>query len=159
MEKVKTTIEKLNNVEAVDSVLSGKHRDKPRKALSKLFKKVQKDLKEFEHINKKALDQFEAFSVKEELDERLEQLQRDREKILSLIDDLDEKKGEQVSYTFKQMKKNFSSILKKIVPGGEGELILVQPENVSDEEEDGIKIMQATGLEIGVSFTGTSVKH
>ena len=159
MEKVKTTIEKLNNVEAVNSVLSGKHRDKPRKALSKLFKKVQKDLKEFEHINKKALDQFEAFSVKEELDERLEQLQRDREKILSLIDDLDEKKGEQVSYTFKQMKKNFSSILKKIVPGGEGELILVHPENVSDEEEDGIKIMQATGLEIGVSFTGTSVKH
>merc|ERR1719445_1444942 len=55
------------------------------------------------------------------------------------------------------MKKNFSSILKKIVPGGKGELILVQPENVSDEEEDGIKIMQATGLEIGVSFTGNGM--
>ena len=151
---VKITTEKLNNVEAVDSILAGKHKDKPRKALSKLFKKVQKDLKEFENINKKALEQFEAFSVKEELDERLDQLQRDREKIVALIEDLDEKKGEQVSYSFKQMKKNFSSIFNKIVPGGKGELVLVLPENVSEEEDDGILIVEATGLEIEISFTG-----
>lgn len=157
LEVVKITTEKLKNVEAVDSIVAGKYKDKPRKALSKLFKKVQKDLKEFENINKKALEQFEAFSVKEELDERLEQLQRDREKIVALIEDLDEKKGEQVSYSFKQMKKNFSSIFKKIVPGGKGELVLIFPENVSEEEDDAIMIAEATGLEIEISFTGSGV--
>ena len=151
---VKTTTEKLKDVEAVDSILAGKHKDKPRKDLSKLLKKVQKDLKQFENVNKKALDQFEAFSLKEELDERLEQLLRDRENVLALIENLDEKKGEQVAYTFKQMKKNFSSIFEKIVPWGKGELVLVTPDSVCDDEDDAIKMIEATGLEIEISFTG-----
>lgn len=155
LERLNKTNEKLKNVEAFDSILAGKYSEESRKTLSKLFKKVQKDLKEFENVNKKALEQFEAFSVKEVLDERLEQLHKDREAILALIEDLDEKRSGQVAYTFKQMKKNFASIFKKIVPAGKGEVVLVLPEDVNElEKDDDVGILEAIGLEIEVSFTG-----
>ena len=155
LERLNKTNEKLKNVEAFDSILAGKYSEESRKTLSKLFKKVQKDLKEFENVNKKALEQFEAFSVKEVLDERLEQLHKDREAILALIEDLDEKRSGQVAYTFKQVKKNFASIFKKIVPAGKGEVVLVLPEDVNElEKDDDVGILEAIGLEIEVSFTG-----
>ena len=63
-------------------------------------------------------------------------------KIQELIDSLDEKKNEQVLFTFKQMCKNFAEIFSDLVPNGKGELVLT-----GVEDEDGIyQFANATGI-------------
>ena len=151
----------MNEIEGIHNATVEKHKNDSRSSLSKLLKKVRNDLKKYENVNKKALEQMQVFSDKEDLEERLELLKRSREKITDLIAALDLKRAEQIDYTFKQMKKNFANIFQKIVPEGQGELVLIIPEAQSDEDDDSqseqseyLRSLNATELQILVSFTG-----
>jgi structural maintenance of chromosome 3 (chondroitin sulfate proteoglycan 6) len=62
---------------------------------------------------------------------------------------LDERKSEQVHYTFKQMCKNFATLFSRLVPQGRGELLLTG----SAGDDDVARLMTATGVSVQVSFT------
>ena len=72
---------------------------------------------------------------------------------MGLIEALDDKRAEQINYTFKQMIKYFSSIFSKIIPGGKGDLILTADDD-EDFDNDVQRTVNAKGIEVSVSFTG-----
>lgn len=73
-----------------------------------MWKKLEtcnKDLKKYGHVNKKALDQFMNFSdQKERMNNRKDELDRAYQRILDLIDVLEQRKHEAIQFTFKQVK-------------------------------------------------------
>ena len=92
-----------------------------------------------------------AFSEREEIEQRLKTLYRDKKSLSSLISSLDSKRLEQMAYTYKQMVKNFGEMFERIVPTGRGELILVGCPDHGNEME---KFSEATGVQVRVNFTG-----
>lgn len=74
---------------------------------TQLWKKLHQcntELKKYSHVNKKALEQFVNFSErKEKLTSRKEQLDRDYNAILELMDVLEQRKYEAIQFTFKQV--------------------------------------------------------
>jgi len=72
-----------------------------------LWKKLHKsntELKKYSHVNKKALEQFVNFSErKDKLTSRKEQLDRDYQAIVELMDILEQRKHEAIQFTFKQV--------------------------------------------------------
>ena len=72
--------------------------------LWKMLHKCNTELKKYSHVNKKALEQFVNFSErKETLTSRKEQLDRDYQSIIDLMDVLEQRKYEAIQFTFKQV--------------------------------------------------------
>jgi structural maintenance of chromosome 3 (chondroitin sulfate proteoglycan 6) len=141
--------------------------------LSQLWKKLHKcntELKKYSHVNKKALEQFVNFSErKETLTSRKEQLDRDYQSIIDLMDVLEQRKYEAIQFTFKQVSKNFSDVFQELVPNGKGQLVMKRAEELPSadtEDEDSLRPSGSgrgpsvdehfTGVSIRVSFTGVA---
>jgi structural maintenance of chromosome 3 (chondroitin sulfate proteoglycan 6) len=100
-------------------------RNKSIDALEKDLERVNKKLKKYSHVNKKAFDQYVNFSEKREsLVERKVELDRGAEKVKELVESLDRKKDEAINRTFRGVSKHFADVFKELVPLGEGELIM-----------------------------------
>lgn len=133
-------------------------------SLKNLFKELEKanqHLKKYNHVNKKALDQFLSFSEqKEKLYKRKEELDVGDEKIRELMQSLEMQKVEAIQFTFKQVAKNFTLVFKKLVPQGAGYLILkTKDNNEGDDTEREVSNSDAfTGISIRVSFTGVDAE-
>lgn len=133
-------------------------------SLKNLFKELEKanqHLKKYNHVNKKALDQFLSFSEqKEKLYKRKEELDVGDEKIRELMQSLEMQKVEAIQFTFKQVAKNFTLVFKKLVPQGAGYLILkTKDNNEGDDTEREVANSDAfTGISIRVSFTGVDAE-
>lgn len=141
-------------------------------AVIKRFRELSDDLKQFSHVNKKAVEQFNSFTQQEEkLEVRKKELEKSHESIEQLILTLDMRKDEAIDRTFRQVSKSFSEVFEKLVPAGKGELIMHRKhgKNTSssrgnvdgdtamedDEEDDGSKIVSVenyVGIGISVSF-------
>jgi structural maintenance of chromosome 3 (chondroitin sulfate proteoglycan 6) len=94
-------------------------------SLEKALERVNKKLKKYSHVNKKAFDQYVNFSEKREsLIERKEELDRGAEKVKELVESLDRKKDEAINRTFRGVSKHFSEVFQELVPLGAGELIM-----------------------------------
>ncbi|KAK8117543.1 uncharacterized protein PG998_005824 [Apiospora kogelbergensis] len=127
------------------------------KASSRLMK-VKEALKKYQHINKKALDQYNSFTTEQDrLLKRRKELDQSQESIEELVAHLDQRKDEAIERTFKQVSKEFATIFEKLVPAGHGRLVIqrradrrMDPED-SDEEQRG-SIENYTGVGISVSF-------
>ena len=109
--------------------------------LMQALEKVNKKLKKYSHVNKKAFDQFVNFSEQQEsLLKRKEELDSGADKIKELIESLDLKKDEAINRTFKGVSKHFRDVFKELVPLGEGELIMRtimdDDDEATDEEAD-----------------------
>ncbi|XP_065176862.1 structural maintenance of chromosomes protein 3-like [Sycon ciliatum] len=126
--------------------------------LKKLFRKLQEcnsDLKKYSHVNQKALDQYITFSEqKERLVKRGEEQTKSYDAIVELMDVLEQRKHEQLEFTFKQVSKYFSEIFKELVANGIGRLQMVR----GDAETQGAAAALETlkGVRILVSFSGQS---
>merc|ERR1719315_772501 len=115
---VKKTSSKLEGVGGVEPHMLEKFKDVSRNVLGKELQKTNKKMKKFDNINQKALDQFVTFTEEHEiLQDRHNALVADKTRILDLINVLDNKKSEQVLYTFRQLCKNFKHIFSQVVPG------------------------------------------
>eukprot|EP00731_Ephydatia_muelleri_P021107 Em0013g834a len=131
--------------------------------LSQLWKKLEKcnrELKKYSHVNKKALDQFVLFSdQKVSLIERKEQLDRDYQAILELMEVLEQRKHEAIQFTFKQVSKNFSEVFAELVPHGKAQLVMKRAVDGAppvEEEEDGEE--EAVGEESSTQEDGAPKK-
>ncbi|XP_037041276.1 structural maintenance of chromosomes protein 3 [Bradysia coprophila] len=126
-------------------------------SLKNLFKELEKantHLKKYNHVNKKALDQFLSFSEqKEKLCKRKEELDIGDQKIRELMQTLEMRKVEAIQFTFKQVAKNFTTVFKKLVPQGCGHLVLKTKDNDNTEFEAEVASSDDfVGIGIRVSF-------
>lgn len=131
-----------------------------RMSLKNLFKELEKanqHLKKYDHVNKKALDQFLSFSEqKEKLYKRKDELVKGHEKIKELMQNLELKKVQTIQFTFKQVADNFTKVFQKLCEQGAGHLILkTNNDSRYNESLENVEHSDAfTGIGIRVSFTG-----
>jgi structural maintenance of chromosome 3 (chondroitin sulfate proteoglycan 6) len=114
------------------------YKNKSIDALEKSLESVNRKLKNYSHVNKKAFDQYVNFSEKREsLMERKDELDRGAEKVKELVESLDRKKDEAINRTFRGVSKHFTDVFKELVPLGEGELIMrtAIDEQLGDEDD------------------------
>jgi structural maintenance of chromosome 3 (chondroitin sulfate proteoglycan 6) len=89
------------------------------------LRKVNESLKKFAHVNKKAFEQYQNFTRQRQiLTDRRSDLDTSRKSIEDLIQHLDTKKDEAIERTFKQVSMAFAKVFEKLVPAGQGRLII-----------------------------------
>ncbi|TGJ78932.1 hypothetical protein E0Z10_g9832 [Xylaria hypoxylon] len=128
------------------------------KTISNRLKKVADALKKYKHVNKKALEQYNSFTVQQEqLMKRREELDQSQQSIEELVQHLDQRKDEAIERTFKQVSKEFATIFERLVPAGHGRLVIqrrtdrrVDPEESDEEHRRSVE--NYTGVGISVSF-------
>ena len=74
----------------------------------KELEKINKELKKYSHVNKKAYDQFLNFSEQRELLlKRKEEVDAGADKVKELVENLDRKKDEAINRTFRGVSAHF----------------------------------------------------
>lgn len=130
----------------------------------KKLNSVNKELSQFSHINKKALEQFNTFTKqRKELTLRRQELDDSKESIESLIESLEAQKQDAIAKSFKQVAKSFHEIFEKLVPLGVGNLVMQKKpteglgNDYSGEDKRSVDSLQLSidnyiGVSICVSF-------
>lgn len=126
-----------------------------------LFRELEKantQLKKYNHVNKKALDQFLSFSEqKEKLYQRKAELDVGDTKIRELMNTLEMRKVEAIQFTFRQVAKYFTTVFKKLVPQGCGHLVLKTKDSDGNEVDPEVASSdEFIGIGIRVSFLSVS---
>ena len=130
---------------------------------------TNKKLRKYNHVNKKAYDQYVNFSEqRQSLLERKEELDVAREKLEGLIESLDRQKDEAINRTFRGVSAHFQDVFSELVPdpGAHGELIMRtdldeesdEDVNETDDESD-VERKPVKKTEIAVSrYRGIGIK-
>lgn len=117
--------------------------------------KVNKTLGKFDHVNKKAIDQFTTFTDQlEELKHTRKEVDESKDAIESFIKQVDEQKEQTLKQTLQQIDEYFQEIFTGLVRGGIGKLRMVEDD--TEEDDVGEVTGRAKGIRIEVSFTGQS---
>uniref|UniRef100_A0A182PET4 Structural maintenance of chromosomes protein n=1 Tax=Anopheles epiroticus TaxID=199890 RepID=A0A182PET4_9DIPT len=154
-QKIDECTEKIAGLGALPNV-DASYQKMSLKSLFKELEKANQHLKKYNHVNKKALDQFLSFSEqKEKLYRRKAELDVGKDKICELMQLLEARKVEAIQFTFRQVAANFSEVFKKLVPQGNGHLILRTTNDAegNDMEREVETSDEFTGIGIRVSFT------
>lgn len=117
-------------------------------SLMKNLEDINKKLRKYSHVNKKAFDQFVNFSEqRSQLIQRRKEIDEGGLKVKELIESLDRKKDEAINRTFRGVSAHFKDVFKELVPDGAGELIMRtamdEGRNVTDseaEDEDSLEV-------------------
>jgi len=114
------------------------------------------ELSKFEHVNKKAIDQFATFTGQlEDLESSQQKQHESRREILKFVKQVEEQKEETMKKTLESVDHHFRAIFSELVDGGVGKLHLVKAE-VGEEDEEGAAGL-AKGVRVEVSFTGQNI--
>ncbi|RBQ96058.1 hypothetical protein VDGD_06558 [Verticillium dahliae] len=134
------------------------------KQIDSRLKRVRNALKKYQHVNKKAFEQYNSFtSQQDQLLKRRTELDASQRSIKELIEHLDERKDEAIERTFKQVSKEFATIFEKLVPAGHGRLVIqrrTDKRQVDPEESDDVQrgnVENYTGVGISVSFNSKTL--
>lgn len=118
--------------------------------ISKLTTLNESIKQRFYHINKRAAEQYSSFLVQRKtLLERKTELEQSSSSIRAFITTLDAQKETTIMRTFDQVANHFSHIFTRLVPPGNGQLLLEREPTA----QGGIEL---TGVSIRVSFTSPS---
>ncbi|QPG76467.1 hypothetical protein FOA43_003856 [Brettanomyces nanus] len=134
-------------------------------------------LKQYTHVNKKALEQYINFNKqRDSLTERRKELDSAKESIEELVYVLQKRKNDAIIQTFREVSVRFKEIFEKLVPAGTGRLI-IQKRNEkavesltqlqSDDAEEDMDVDGAhndskdnyIGVSISVSFGGWNAEQ
>lgn len=134
-------------------------------SLMKKLEEINKKLKKYSHVNKKAFDQFVNFSEqRDQLIKRREEIDEGGVKVKELIESLDRKKDEAINRTFRGVSAHFKDVFKDLVPNGAGELVMrtaldeaADGTDSEDEEEGGKKKTDPNNPDVSL-FRGVGVK-
>ncbi|TVU26595.1 hypothetical protein EJB05_29149, partial [Eragrostis curvula] len=141
------------------------YKGKNKKQLQKMLYDCNEQLKQFNHVKRKALDLYVNFSEqREELKQRHVELDAADHKIKELVSLLDQRKDESIERTFKGVARNFREVFSKLVQGGHGNLVMTKKKDdqAGDGKNNGDEIHEQDleGREerkyvgVKVSFTG-----
>ena len=131
--------------------------------LMKALEGINRKLKKYSHVNKKAYDQYVNFSEqRESLLKRKEELDRGADKVKELIDSLDRQKDEAINRTFRGVSAHFKDVFKELVPIGAGELVMRTAIDESKEESPrkagtsapDVSMYQGIGIKVRFSPVG-----
>lgn len=132
--------------------------------IAKRLKKVNEALKKYQHVNKKAFEQYNNFATQRDgLIKRRKELDDSQNSIKELVEVLDQRKDEAIERTFKQVSKEFASIFERLVPAGRGRLVIqrkadrrtaaaVREEESEEEQQQRDSVENYMGVGISVSF-------
>eukprot|EP00747_Dinoflagellata_sp_TGD_P181727 gnl/TRDRNA2_/TRDRNA2_35654_c0_seq1.p1 gnl/TRDRNA2_/TRDRNA2_35654_c0~~gnl/TRDRNA2_/TRDRNA2_35654_c0_seq1.p1 ORF type:complete len:1196 (-),score=366.26 gnl/TRDRNA2_/TRDRNA2_35654_c0_seq1:84-3671(-) len=144
--------EKLRSLTIVSSDM-GKYKSMAEKTIMKELQKTNKELSKFEHVNKKAMDQYTTFMDQlQDLQRKRQEINESRAAIESLIARVDEQKEETMLQTLQQVDLHFRDIFSELVRNGIGKLRMVT--QADEEAGDGAAKGRTKGVRIEVSFTG-----
>lgn len=148
--------EKLRGLTIVSSDMA-KYKQMTAAQLMKELGKANKGLSKFEHVNKKAIDQFTTFTDQlRELQQKQNEIDESREAITHFIQKVDEQKEETLLKTLQQVDTHFREIFAELVREGVGKLRMLTPDDVPDDEAEVSNGAQTKGVRIEVSFSGQS---
>ncbi|XP_066360671.1 structural maintenance of chromosomes protein 3-like isoform X2 [Miscanthus floridulus] len=103
------------------------YKRKNKKQLHKMLYDCNEQLKQFSHVNQKALDQYVNFTEqREQLQRRRAELDAGDVKIMELISVLDQRKDESIERTFKGVARHFREVFSELVQGGHGYLVMMK---------------------------------
>ena len=125
-----------------------------RKLLGKQLKKVMTELEQLADVNQKAEDQLTSITAENSrLTVRQKKIEESKAALMETINVLNNRRSEQILYTYRQIYRHFSDVFERIVPGGRAELVLTGNVQEGSDQE---KLEAASGLSTSVSFSGDS---
>lgn len=151
--------EKLRSLTIVSSEMA-KYKDMSVTQIMKELGRTTKALSKFEHVNKKAIDQFTTFMDQlQELERKRTEINESREAIQNMMKQVDEKKEEILAQTLVQVDKHFREIFSELVRGGSGSLRMLRPGDQADDADEGDTTGKTQGVRVEVSFTGQNTSY
>ncbi|KAK5976353.1 putative septum site-determining protein MinC [Trichostrongylus colubriformis] len=154
--KREENVKKIRELGSLPTDAFSKYQGMSTKQLDKKLAECMHELKKYENVNKKALDQFvQAASQKEELTKRMEEQHKSQKAIEDLLQVLDTRKFEAIQLTFKQVSKNFVEVFQKLVPAGSGSLII---QTSKDDSIDASQHGESQSRHIVENFVGVGIK-
>ncbi|WVZ64811.1 hypothetical protein U9M48_014282 [Paspalum notatum var. saurae] len=164
--KQEECLKKIRDLGSLPADAFEAYKRKNKKQLQKMLYDCNEQLKQFSHVNQKALDQYVNFTEqREQLQRRRAELDAGDQKIMELISVLDQRKDESIERTFKGVARHFREVFSELVQGGHGYLVMMKKKDGDaaddDNDEDGPRdpdpegrIEKYTGVKVKVSFTG-----
>ena len=111
--------------------------------------KAQKDLEKLGRVNPLALEEHEALASRHKfLVDQVQDLKQSKADLLRIVTDVDRLVEEAFASAFAQTREQFEHVFELLFPGGAGDLVLTDPED-----------MLATGIEIEARPAGKKVKR
>ena len=115
-------------------------------ALKKLLETNSRRIKKYQHVNKRALEQYNKYMEKmDALNEKISDLEKSENSIYDLLVHLESVKDDAIVRTFRSVAQHFSEVFHEIVPQGKGRLKMVKGE--------GTGVDKYVGVSISVSFS------
>ena len=113
------------------------------------LKKAESALAMLGRVNPLALEEFSALEERHKfLSEQLEDLKKTRQDLLEIIEDVDERVEQVFTEAWYDTEREFADVFGRLFPGGEGRLILTDPQN-----------MLTTGIDVEARPPGKKVKR
>jgi chromosome segregation protein len=132
---------------AADAV--GESRPYVRAEQEKRLKAAEKAYTQLGKVNPLALEEFAALEERHQfLSEQLEDLKTTRRDLLTVVKEVDERVEQVFTSAYHDTAREFEGVFSRLFPGGEGRLILTDPEN-----------MLTTGVEVEARPPGKKVKR
>lgn len=120
-----------------------------REEQEKRLKRAEKDLASLGKINPLALEEFAALEERHQfLSTQLEDLKATRKDLLDIIREVDERVEQVFTAAYRDTAVQFERVFGRLFPGGEGRLVLTDPEN-----------MLTTGIEVEARPAGKRIKR
>ncbi|MEU8575829.1 chromosome segregation protein SMC [Streptomyces asoensis] len=128
-------------------------RNRPRPFLraeqEKRLKAAERAYQQLGKVNPLALEEFSALEERHKfLSEQLEDLKKTRADLLQVVKDVDERVEQVFTEAFRDTARQFEGVFGRLFPGGEGRLILTDPDN-----------MLTTGVDVEARPPGKKVKR
>ncbi|MEV6261774.1 AAA family ATPase [Streptomyces sp. NPDC051784] len=115
----------------------------------KRLKAAERAYQQLGKVNPLALEEFSALEERHKfLSEQLEDLKRTRADLMQVIKEVDERVEQVFTEAFRDTAREFEGVFSRLFPGGEGRLILTDPDN-----------MLTTGLDVEARPPGKKVKR
>ena len=120
-----------------------------RDAQLKRLRTAEGNLAVLGRVNPLALEEFDAMSERHAfLAEQFEDLKRTRKDLLDIIDEVDNRVQEVFTSAYADVEKTFKDVFARLFPGGEGKLVLTDPDD-----------MLVTGIDVEARPAGKKVKR
>ncbi|ORZ17870.1 putative chromosome segregation protein SudA [Absidia repens] len=118
--------------------------------------KANEGLKKYNHVNKKAFEQYTRFTKqREQLSTRKNELDTSAESIRTLVESLDRRKNEAIERTFNEVSTNFTDIFETLVPAGRGELVMKRQVETTQYDMD---VDEGSSLDLIERYSGVAIK-
>lgn len=115
----------------------------------KRLRSAERAYQQLGKVNPLALEEFAALEERHKfLSEQLEDLKKTRTDLLLVVKEVDERVEQVFSEAFRDTAREFEGVFSRLFPGGEGRLILTDPDN-----------MLATGVDVEARPPGKKVKR